>query len=284
MGRLSLIDLFAGIGGFHLAFHHLGCQCVYASECDNLSHKTYKANFSKLAPELFANGKFVGDICARENQDLIPSEFDILCAGFPCQPFSNAGKHLGFGDSRGNLFFEIVNIARKHRPRVLFLENVRGLLTHDNGKTFAAIRSNIEEELGYQFRHKILCASDYGLPTHRPRLIMIAFRDATKFTWPQKVPLRLTLDEIFRGKCEKKIGYTLRVGGAHSPLAGRHNWDGYIVDGREHRITVAEAKSMMGFPDDFSFTVPDKIAMRQLGNSVAVDVIKHVGTSILEVI
>jgi DNA (cytosine-5)-methyltransferase 1 len=278
----TFIDLFAGIGGFHLALRKLGCKCVYASEWDPYSRKTYEANFSSLDPELFTSERFVGDICNKQNQALIPNKFDILCAGFPCQPFSNAGKQLGFKDVRGGLFFEIATITKKHKPNALFLENVRNLLIHNSGKTFSVIREIIEKELGYTFFYKIMCACDYGLPTYRPRLIMVALKRNSEFRWPQKVPFRISLNEIFSGKCERKTGYTLRVGGANSPINGRHNWDGYIVKGKEHRISVLEAKRMMGFPDDFVFPVSDKIAMKQLGNSVAVDVIEHVGASILE--
>ena len=283
----TFIDLFAGIGGFHIAFHQLGGECVYASEWDENARKTYEYNFKKNSPNIFQNDLFRGDITLEENQKSIPEDVDILCAGFPCQPFSQAGFKKGFSEIRGTLFFEIAKIIREKQPKTIFLENVRHLLNHDNGKTFEVIRNILENELHYSIFYKIMKASDYGLPTHRPRIYIIGFRkdlNINSFEFPAPIPLKITMKEIFQGECAKEIGYTLRVGGRGSGLHDRRNWDTYLVNGKIHRITSNEAKLMMGFPDDFFFPVSEAQALKQLGNSVAVDPIRMTTEAILNVI
>jgi len=135
MSNLKFIDLFAGIGGFHLAFKSLGADCIFASEKDNAARQTYEANFKEKSPKLFENGLFNDDILSIEPKNM--PNFDILCAGFPCQPFSQAGQKKGFQedrDSRGNMFFILRDIIKEKRPKAVFLENVRHILKHDNGK------------------------------------------------------------------------------------------------------------------------------------------------------
>ena len=144
MKRPTFIDLFAGIGGFHLAFHNLGAECVFASEWDNAARLTYETNFKKISPKIFDQGHFVGDI-TKINKKSIP-DFDILCAGFPCQPFSQAGYRKGFADIRGTLFFEIAEIIKIKKPKAFFLENVRGLYSHDGGRTFETIKRALVDE------------------------------------------------------------------------------------------------------------------------------------------
>lgn len=144
--KITFIDLFAGIGGFHLAFHNLGAECIMASEINEEARKTYQHNFEKISPELFKNNFFKGDIRLIQ-AETIP-DFDILCAGFPCQPFSQIGLKKGFSDekdNRGNMFFEILRLIKEKKPKSFFLENVRNLEKHDNGKTFAVIKSKLEE-------------------------------------------------------------------------------------------------------------------------------------------
>jgi DNA (cytosine-5)-methyltransferase 1 len=143
----KFIDLFAGIGGFHIALHNLGAECVFASEWDEAARKTYEENLNKVSPKLFKSGNFAGDI-TQVDKASIP-DFDILCGGFPCQPFSQAGHKLGFDDTRGTLFFDIAEIIKIKQPKAFFLENVRGLFKHDNGKTFEVIKRTLTEELGY---------------------------------------------------------------------------------------------------------------------------------------
>ena len=280
----TFIDLFAGIGGFHLAFNRLGGSCVYASEWDKYARMTYETNFRPREPEMFEKGMFVGDITIQDHQDLIPENADVLCGGFPCQPFSQAGFKRGFEETRGTLFFEIAKIIRTKRPKAFFLENVRHLEKHNDGKTFATIKKILTEDLGYSFAHKIVKASDFGLPTHRPRLYMIGFRDdvagGDEFEFPDPIPLKMTMSDVLNGQCNRRIGFTMRVGGKGSSIHDRRNWDSYLVDNRVRRLTVAEGKMMMGFPKSFLFPVSRSQAMKQLGNSVAVNAIETVGKNL----
>ncbi len=284
----TFVDLFAGIGGFHMALHQLGGECVYASEWDENARKTYETNFSKLSPSLFQKELFRGDITSEENQDCIPENVDILCAGFPCQPFSQAGFKKGFTEARGTLFFEIAKIIKKKNPKAFFLENVRHLFKHDSGRTFEVIRNILEEELNYSVFFQILKASDYGLPTHRPRLYIVGFRhdivSPKKFHFPLPIPLQFTMSDVFDAKCSKDIGYTIRVGGRGSGIDDRRNWDAYEVDKEVRHITSKEGKKMMGFPVDFYFPVSEVQALKQLGNSVAVYPVRMTAENILIVL
>ncbi len=281
----KFIDLFAGIGGFHLAMHELGGECVFASEIDQYARKTYIHNFKEISPRLFEEDLFNSDI-----RSIVPNEipdFDLLCAGFPCQPFSQAGYKRGFDDihnsERGNLFFNIADIIEVKRPKAYFLENVRGLINHDRGKTFKLIRE-ILEELGYSFYYQIVRASDYGLPQLRPRTFIVGFRDEEffkGFNFPPKQPLRFNMSDVWGGNCSREIGFTLRVGGRGSNISDRRNWDSYLVDGEVKQLTYVEARKMQGFPDHFEFPVSPTQAIKQLGNSVAVDAVKAVGENVI---
>ncbi len=280
----SFVDLFAGIGGFHIAMENIGGKCVFASDWDEDCRKTYEANFKKKDPELFEDNKFVGDITQIDPKNI--PDHDVLCAGFPCQPFSQAGQRKGFEDTRGTLFFNVANIIKEKKPKAVFLENVRGLLNHDNGKTFEVIK-NTMSELGYSFHFKIVKASDFNCPQHRPRLFMICFRDDINdegFKFPDPVPLTKNMSYVFDGaEVNREIGFTLRVGGKGSPLTDRRNWDGYLVNGQEVRLTPREGKRMQGFPDDFEFPVSKGAAMKQLGNSVAIPAIQAVAENMIKV-
>jgi DNA (cytosine-5)-methyltransferase 1 len=206
-----------------------------------------------------------------------------LCAGFPCQPFSQAGHKLGFEDTRGTLFFDIVQILQIKKPKAFFLENVRGLLKHDNGKTFEVIKNTLTKELGYSLNYSIVKASEHGLPQHRPRLFMVGFRNPeTPFEYPAKRELHFNMSDVMKGKVDRKVGFTLRVGGGRSPIDDRRNWDGYIVDGEVRRLTPTEGKKMQGFPDDFDFPVSNSEALKQLGNSVAVNAIQDWAESLIQ--
>ena len=281
MAKVTFIDLFAGIGGFHLALHNLGAECVFASEWDDSARLTYETNFRKISSNLFKNGNFAGDI-TKVDKKSIP-DFDILCAGFPCQPFSQAGFKKGFSDIRGTLFFDIAEIIRVKKPKAFFLENVRGLYSHDEGRTFETIKETLTEELGYSFHHAIVKASDHGLPQHRPRLFMVGFKNNdSEFEFPKKRKLKYTMSDVMKGEVDREIGYTLRVGGKRSPIDDRRNWDGYIVNGEVRRLTPSEGKKMQGFPASFKFPVSDSEALKQLGNSVAVPAIQDYASAIVE--
>ncbi len=278
--NLKFIDLFAGIGGFHLAFHNVGAKCVFVSEWNESARKTYEYNFKKISPEVFKNGNFATDITKVNIKD-IPS-FDVILGGFPCQPFSQAGFKKGFKDKRGNLFFNVAEIIMAKKPKAFFLENVRGLFNHDNGKTFRTMKKIIEDKLNYSFYYKIVKGTDFNVPQHRPRLFMVGFRNKKiKFEFPSPVKLKKTMSDIFGAPCEKKIGYTLRVGGRGSTITDRRNWDSYRVNGKIVRLSVKEGKKMMGFPDNYIFPVSDTQAMKQLGNAVAVPAIQAVAEEII---
>lgn len=285
---LRYIDLFCGIGGFHQAWHNLGGTCVLSCEIDGNARQTYIKNYAAWMPSLnelsLSSQIFPNDITTLDAS--VINDFDVLCAGFPCQPFSQAGKKNGFSDKgRGNLFFEIMRIVDVKRPKVLFLENVRHLVKHDKGKTFTRIQKEIEKR-GYSFAWKVIKASEFGLPQLRPRVYIVCFDKSSVLNWenfafPQPIPLSLTMSDVFGGVVPRDIGFTLRVGGRSSPISDRRNWDGYIVDGKEKRLTPKEGLKMMGFPSSFIFPVSNVAAMKQLGNSVAVPVIEAIGKQII---
>lgn len=175
----KFIDLFAGIGGFHQAMHHVGGSCVFASEMDKHARLTYEENYKSIAPDLFKDGYRLFNVdITEEDPENIP-DFDVCCAGFPCQPFSIAGQRKGFEDTRGTLFFNIVNIVKSKiesgsPPRVLFLENVKGLRNHDKGRTLKVILETLEE-LGYGYSIEILNAKYFGVPQNRERLFIVSW-------------------------------------------------------------------------------------------------------------
>jgi len=269
--EFRFIDLFAGIGGIRIAFESVGGKCIFSSEMDEYAQRTYQTNFGE-EPH--------GDI-TQINPLEIP-DFDILCAGFPCQPFSQAGYKLGFEDTRGTLFFNIAEIIKEKQPKAFFLENVRGLLKHDDGKTFEVI-DRVIRDLGYSLHHKIVRASDFNLPQHRPRLFMVGFKDSsTMFDFPTPQPLTFKMKDIFNAeKVNKEIGFTLRVGGRGSNINDRRNWEFYMVDGEVKRISIVEAKKMQGFPEDYIFPVSEIQAMKQLGNSVAINAVQAVAQNMI---
>jgi DNA (cytosine-5)-methyltransferase 1 len=278
--QLTFIDLFAGIGGFHLAFHQNDAMCVFTSEWDKHARTTYERNFRKISPQVFENGNFAGDI-TKVDENKIP-DFDILAGGFPCQPFSNAGFKKGFADTRGTLFHDIVRIIKKKKPKAFFLENVSHLLKHDDGKTFESVKNIIENELGYSFHYKIMKGIDFNVPQFRPRLYMVGFRNKkTPFKFPEPIPLKKTMSDIFGEECSRKIGFTLRVGGRGSGLHDRRNWDTYLVGGKPRRLTPEIGKKMMGFPKNYVFPVTENQAMKQLGNAVVVPAIAAVAREII---
>ena len=181
--KFTFIDLFAGIGGFHTAMHSVGGRCVFASEWDENARISYEANYKNMSPKLFRKSKDGKYLYFNEDiNDVVPSkvpDFDICCGGFPCQPFSVAGLKRGFDDTRGTLFFNIANLVHEKidagtPPRVLFLENVRGLKNHDKGNTLKVILATLEE-LGYAFSYEILNAKYFGVPQNRERLFIIAW-------------------------------------------------------------------------------------------------------------
>ncbi|MHA7942191.1 DNA cytosine methyltransferase [Formosa sp. 3Alg 14/1] len=183
--KFKFIDLFAGIGGFHIAMHENGGECVFASELDKFARITYEENFKDKSPNIFKNGNFNIDITDSElNYNEIP-EFDILCGGFPCQPFSNAGLKKGFNDTRGTLFFNIQEIIhskiranKKDKqvkiPKVILLENVKGFKNHDKGKTFKTIE-RVLDKMDYEVSSEVLNSKHFGIPQNRERIFIVAW-------------------------------------------------------------------------------------------------------------
>lgn len=189
--NFKFIDLFAGIGGFRLAMQNLGGKCVFTSEWDKEAQKTYRANFGEIP---------FGDITKPEVKKYIPDEFDVLCAGFPCQAFSIAGKRGGFDDTRGTLFFDVAEIIKKHKPKAVFLENVKGLRSHDRGKTLETILNVLRNDLGYFVPEpQIINAKDFGVPQHRERIYIVGFRKdigVTKFEYPKPTKKKVKFADI----------------------------------------------------------------------------------------
>lgn len=194
----KFIDLFAGIGGFRLALQNVGGKCVYTSEWNNEAQKTYRENFGEIP---------FGDITKERNKNYIPEKFEVLCAGFPCQAFSIAGYQKGFADTRGTLFFDIEQIIEKHKPKVVFLENVKNLISHDNGNTFKTIIETLEIKLGYKVFHKVLnSATHANVPQNRERIFIVAFdpkqvKNYSNFEFPKPIKLTKTIhDFLDKGK------------------------------------------------------------------------------------
>lgn len=296
---LKIIDLFAGIGGIRKGFEHIGGYCVFSSEWDKSAQKTYQANFNEIPH---------GDITKIDPSE-IPS-FDILLAGFPCQPFSQAGKKLGLADTRGTLFFDIAKIVEYHRPTVVFLENVKRFKSHDGGNTFETIKK-ILEDLGYEVYSKILNAKDYGVPQNRERIYIIAFLGKTNFKFPKPTQIKTKLSDILEKNVDSKYTLSDKLWSGHQRRKLLHKTKGngfgyslfneqseytstisarYYKDGSEilisqkkqnpRKLTPREAARLQGYPDSFIIPVSDTQAYKQFGNSVAVPVIKALAKEI----
>ncbi|HQH17970.1 MAG TPA: DNA (cytosine-5-)-methyltransferase [Bacteroidales bacterium] len=204
----KFIDLFAGIGGFRLALQNIGGKCIYTSEWNNDAKKTYKENFGEIP---------FGDITKERNKNYIPDNFDILCAGFPCQAFSIAGYQKGFADIRGTLFFDIEQIVEKHKPKVVFLENVKNLISHNNGNTFKTIVDILETKLKYKVFYKVLnSATHANIPQNRERIFIVAFdpkqvKNYSKFEFPKPIKLTKTIHDCLENGKQSDNYYYSRI-------------------------------------------------------------------------
>lgn len=189
--KFKFIDLFAGIGGFRLALQNLGGKCVFTSEWDKEAKKTYKANFGETP---------FGDITKEETKAYIPDGFDLLCAGFPCQAFSIAGKRGGFEDTRGTLFFDVAEIIKRKKPKAIFLENVKGLRNHNGGKTLATILNVLRNDLGYFVPEpQIINAKEFGVPQNRERIYIVGFRQELgieSFEYPRPLEKKVSFSQV----------------------------------------------------------------------------------------
>lgn len=201
--RFTFIDLFAGIGGFRMALQNLGGKCVFTSEWDEQAKKTYETNYGEVP---------FGDITKESTKSHIPAQFDLLCAGFPCQAFSIAGKRGGFEDTRGTLFFDVAEIISKHRPSAFFLENVKGLRNHDRGKTLATILNVLRNDLGYYVPEpQIMNAKHFGVPQNRERLFIVGFREdqgVDEFKYPAPMDEKTAIADILEEQ-EVSVKYYL---------------------------------------------------------------------------
>jgi DNA (cytosine-5)-methyltransferase 1 len=189
--QFKFIDLFAGIGGFRIAMQALGGKCVFTSEWDKEAQKTYRANFGEVP---------FGDITKEQTKKFIPDGFDVLCAGFPCQAFSIAGKRGGFEDTRGTLFFDVAEIIKRKQPKAFFLENVKGLRNHDRGKTLETILNVLRNDLGYYVPEpQIMNAKDFGVPQNRERIFIVGFRadlGIGDFEYPKPTNQNATFEDV----------------------------------------------------------------------------------------
>lgn len=189
--KFTFIDLFAGIGGFRIALQNLGGKCVFTSEWDKEAQKTYRLNFGEQP---------FGDITKEETKNCIPDSFDILCAGFPCQAFSIAGRKGGFNDVRGTLFFDVAEIIKRKKPKAIFLENVKGLRSHDKGKTLATILNVLRNDLDYFVPEpEIMNAKNFGVPQNRERIYIVGFRKDQKvqeFKYPEPLNKKVKFSDI----------------------------------------------------------------------------------------
>lgn len=201
--KFQFIDLFAGIGGFRIALQNLNGKCVFTSEWDKYSKQTYRANFGEIP---------FGDITKEETKSYIPDNFEVLCAGFPCQAFSIAGRRGGFEDTRGTLFFDVAEIIKKKQPKAIFLENVKGLRNHDKGKTLATILNVLREDLNYYVPEpKVVNAKEFGVPQNRERIFIVGFRKdlgITDFQYPEPTKIDAVLDDVLEQK-EVSVKYYL---------------------------------------------------------------------------
>ena len=302
-GKFTFIDLFAGIGGIRLGYQSLGGKCVFSSEWDKEAAKTYYSNFGE---EPF------GDIQKIDPADI--PDFDILLAGFPCQPFSIIGDKEGFKhETQGTLFFNIEKILIEKRPKAFMLENVRNLTAHDGGRTFRVILSHLQNA-GYDVHYKVLNALDYGVPQKRERIIICGFRKPVAFEFPPPIPIsqRKTVADIIDSEAENDR--SLRVRPAirasrlqrikdknfprpyisHENVAGTitpHSYScalragasaNYILINDERRPSPREMLRIQGFPDEFRIVVNYGQIKHQTGNSVAVPVIRAVAERVVE--
>ncbi len=310
--KFTFIDLFAGIGGIRLAYQNLGGKCVFTSEWDNYSKKTYEANFGEVP---------FGDI-TKISEKNIP-DHDILLGGFPCQPFSIAGvskknalgrAHGFLDETQGTLFFDIARIIAYKKPKAFMLENVKNLVSHDKGKTFKVITKTLKE-LGYSIHYRIVDGKHF-VPQHRERILIVGFREAIfqgkeKFNFPELPEPIFKIKDILESIPEKKYTLTDHLWEYLQEYAKKHKAKGngfgfgltdlngisrtlsarYYKDGAEilipqknrnpRRLTPRECARLQGYPDNFLIPVSDTQAYRQFGNSVVMPLMQAVGENII---
>lgn len=307
--KWKMIDLFSGIGGTRLGFHLTGeTKVVFSSEIDKFSIKTYETNFGETPH---------GDITKISTND-IPNH-DILVGGFPCQAFSQAGKKLGFEDTRGTLFFEIARILSDKKPKCFLLENVRNLVSHDKGKTFKTILNTLKN-LDYEVYYSLFKAKDFGVPQNRERIYIVGFHkklvpNYNSFKFPVATHIETKVGDILEKNVNSKYTISDNLWNGHQRRKIEHKEKGngfgyslfnedspytntisarYYKDGSEilieqkgknpRKLTPREAARLQGFPENFIIPVSDTQSYKQFGNSVAVPVINAIAIEILKVL
>lgn len=299
---IRYVDLFCGIGGFRIAaekvFQNMETQgnCVFSCDFDKYVQDSYEANFGERP---------FGDI-AKLDEHTLP-DFDILFAGFPCQPFSIIGQMKGFEDARGTLFFDIARILKAKKPTCFILENVKQLSSHQNGKTLKIILS-ILSSLGYWSEYKILNALNFGLPQKRERIFIVGFNRQINFNWPdgngEYKPLseiletevetrhyaseKIIADRIKKHKSEYEpsIWHENKSGNISSypyscALRAEASYNYLLVNG-VRRLTPREALRLQGFPDSFKIVVSESQIRKQIGNAVPVNLVEAVFKNLLQ--
>ena len=299
MNTFDFIDLFAGIGGLRIPYEKLGGTCVFSSEWDKHAQQTYAHYFGETP---------AGDITKINTADI--PDHDILLAGFPCQPFSIIGDKQGFEDARGTLFFDIARILKKKKPSAFLLENVKQLLTHDKGQTFAVIQEQLSR-LGYTTYHKVLNALDFGLPQKRERIFIVGFREPIAFVFPKPIGAYIPLSEILepdedvepslfasariqqsrREKCKgtpffpsiwhENKGGNISVLPFSCALRAGASYNYLLVNG-VRRPSGKELLRLQGFPEDFKIVGKMMQIRKQIGNSVAIPVVHAIAEKMLQ--
>jgi len=297
---IKFIDLFAGIGGTRLAFENAGSNCVFSSEWDKFAQQTYVANFGEMPK---------GDITKISSNEI--PDFDILVGGFPCQPFSSMGKREGFKHkTQGTLFHDVARIINDKKPKVFLLENVPGLTTHENGKTFETVL-NVLEEIGYKVFFKILNSADFGVPQRRRRIYIVGFEknkfENVNFIFPTGNSTsfinEFIEDDVKGFSISKHLqnSYIFKKNDGHPQVIDKNSKiqvktlvstyhkiqriTGTFVKGGEtglRLLSVNECKAIMGFPKDFKVPVSRTQMYRQFGNSVAVPVVEAIAKEIVK--
>lgn len=237
------------------------------------ANKTYFKNYC-VTPS--------GDITKINSKDV--PDFDLLCAGFPCQSFSHIGPQGGLDDSRGELVYEIFRLLNDKQPKAFILENVKGLLSHNAGETFSYILSELHK-LNYEVKYKILEAKDYGLPQIRKRLFIVGVHNSIKkeFLFPEPLKLKFTLASVLKGKVERDYAFTIRIGGRRSGINNRFNWDSYRVNGIVRYITPEECLLLQGFKKSFKLCGTESERYYQVGNTVPVTIINAIGKNLIKI-
>jgi DNA (cytosine-5)-methyltransferase 1 len=303
---MRILSLFSGCGGLDKGFQNAGYDIVWANDFDKYAVQTYKENFGDHI--------VLGDINDIPLEEL--PDFDVLIGGFPCQPFSMMGEKRGFEDARGTLFFRIAEIIKykidkNEKPKVVVLENVRSLRTHDKGRTFKTILNILEKDLGYKIFTDVLNTADYGIPQTRNRTYIVCFaNENAEFLFPEKQELDLTLQDLLEHNVDQKYFLSDRIlptilsngtGGYKAkseidleiarPLCAtmakmhRACQDNYVTqNGRVRRLTPRECARLQGFDDDFVIPVSDSQAYKQFGNAVTVNVSQAVAEKIKDVL